>query len=345
MARLFFAAHDSGGANLLAPVARRCAAAGHVVRICAEGPARRVWPDAETMVDPEAALGAFGADIAVTGTSEFADLEHRIWRVARTLGVTSLAAIDAWMNLRQRFRPGPGGDAGQPDALCVIDAAMYRELRAPGWCEARLHIAGQPHLEYVADEVRQRRIGKSESMRTVSFFSEPITGVGAAERIGYQQFQVAALIAEALGPHGPLHFIVQPHPKEPSAPWRAWLRETVFPASIEVALSTIDTESLLVESAVATSMASMVAIEAALTGMPVLAVQPHRRYCPNPAIDAMAEVLLVTDPSKLPAAAAALMAHPGRNAANKRFTGSTERFLKVITHELERTDKCRDIAS
>lgn len=344
MARLFFAAHDSGGANLLAPVARQCASAGHEVKICAEGPARRVWPDATIIIDLEAELSEFMADVVVTGTSETADTELRVWRAARTLAVPSLAAIDAWMNLRQRFRPGADGDIGQPDALCVIDAAMDQDIRAQGWCKARLHTVGQPHLEQVANEVRRRRIGRSATTRTVSFFSEPVVEVGAAKRIGYEQFQTATLIAEALAPHGPLNFVVQPHPKELSAPWRAWIRDTKFPVGVQAALSTIDTKSLLAESAAATSMSSMVMIEAAVAGIPALAVQPNRRYCPNPAIDAMTEIFLVTNPEKLPAAMDSLLAQPGQNALGKRFAGSTEQFLKIIKSELERTEKCQNIA-
>jgi len=345
MARLFFAAHDSGGANLLAPVARQCAAAGHEVKMYAEGPARHVWPDAAMATDPETELREFGAEMVVTGTSQTADTEHRIWRTARKLAVPSLAAIDAWMNLRQRFRLGPDGDIGQPDVLCVIDETMDGNVRAQDWCKARIRITGQPHLEHVADEVRRRRTGKSENIRTVSFFSEPIIEVGAAERIGYQQFQTAALIAGALAPHGPLDFVVQPHPKERLAPWHVWLRDTEFPNGIETTLSTIDTESLLARSFAATAMASMVVIEAALAGIPVLAVQPNRRYCPNSAIDAIADIPLVTDPENLPAAMASLMAQTGQNTLENHFAGSTERFLKIIEHELERIDQCRDIAS
>ncbi|MFQ5953467.1 MAG: hypothetical protein ACE5JZ_00210 [Kiloniellales bacterium] len=342
MARILFAAHDSGGANLLQPVAEACEAAGHEVRRIAHGPARALWGGRSRTVRAE--MRAFGPDLAVTGTSKEAGFEQRLWRVARNHGVGTIAAIDAWMNLRDRFVRSQDGI--QPDALLVIDQGMKQEIAGAGWCRARLYVGGQPYLERQAIRLRRRRAAlrpkafgrradrRLNSPRVVVFFSEPLAGTAAAGRVGYDQFLVAGLIADRLPLLASACFIIQPHPKEKAGPWHDWLVDHSVPPSLEARVSDRTTEDLLVAADAVTSMASMVVIEAAVAGIPALAVQPRRNYCPNPAIDSMPEIRLVTDPVELVDALAEALATDPPMGATERFAGSTEACLRAIETEL-----------
>ena len=331
MARILFAAHDTGGANLLQPVAEACESAGHEVRRIAHGPARALWGG--TSRSPLAEMRAFAPDLAVTGTSEKVIFEQGMWRAARDRGVGTIAAIDAWMNLRQRFVRAQ--DGGQPDALLVIDQEMKREIAGAGWCRARLYVGGQPYLERQATHLRRRRAERApNASRLVAFFSEPIAGSAAASRIGYDQFRVAGLIAERLAKLTPARLLIQPHPKETARPWRDWLGDHAVPPGLDVAVSERGTEDLLAEADVVAGMSTMVIIEAAVAGIPALAVQPGRGYCPNPVIDSMPEIRLVTDPTELgDALAATLTAEPSDGVAD-RFAGSIEACLGAIETEL-----------
>ncbi len=334
MARILFAAGDTGGANLLRPVAEACESAGHEVRRIAHGPARALWGGASRTVLAE--LRAFAPDLAVTGTSENADFEQTLWRRAREFDVGTIAAIDAWMNLSDRFLRSP--DGVQPDALLVIDEEMKREIKRAGWCRARLYVGGQPHLEHQAIHLgRRRALRRPNAPCLLVYFSEPLAGTAAAERIGYDQFLVAGLIANRLANHSPLNFLIQPHPKEPAGPWHAWVSGHSFPHGLDVSVSERTTEELLVEADAVTSMASMVVIEAAVAGIPALAVQPHRNYCPNPTIDEMSTIRLVIEPSDLADALGAVLTTDRRMNSANGFEGSTEACLRVIETELRIT--------
>jgi hypothetical protein len=340
MARILFAAHDPGGANLLAPVIESCFAAGHEVRRLACGPAREIWPDAPAG-DTESAgaeLHALTPDLTVTGTSESADFEQRLWNAAREANLRSMAAIDAWMNLRERFTNGT--TENQPDALLVIDTAMKGEIEEAGWCRARLHVGGQPHLERQAIRLRRLRKGRAPGKpRSIAYFSEPIEGTSAAKRVGYDQFRVAAMIATALTGRPPVRFLIRPHPKETTEPWTDWLSGEDVPPGVAAEIRNETADDLLATADAVISMASMPVIEAALAGIPALAVQPGRNYCPNPAIDASPGIRLVTEPEHLAEALGEVLARGDAPidgaAAGGRFAGSAEACLRAIESELE----------
>jgi hypothetical protein len=344
MARILFAAHDPGGANLLKPVIEACFAAGHEVRRLACGPARAIWPDAPAGDGQTAAaeLRALNPDLTITGTSKSADFEQLLWRAARQGKLRSMAAIDAWMNLRPRFTDGR--TETQPDALLVIDRAMKEEIEEAGWCRARLHVGGQPHLEHQTIRLRQLRKDRTPgSPRTLAYFSEPIEGTATAAQMGYDQFQVAAMIAAALAKFIPMQLLIRPHPKEETGPWIDWLSGENVPPGVAAEIRDKPADDLLAMVDAATGMSTMVIIEAALAGIPALAVQPRRNYCPNPAIDTNPDIRLVTDPEHLSEALAEILSRGNApiddTTPGGRFAGSTDACLRAIESELEDTHR------
>lgn len=339
---VLFAAHDMGGARVIAPVVDACRAAGHRIAIVEQGPARGMLKGVAVIVidaheetkDVPSIMNDLSPAVVVTGTSASATLEHSLWAAARGQGVPSVAILDASINLATRFRR-PQSFTSKPDVICVIDAESRRELEQQDDINSRIEVVGQPHLEMVGG-----RIGRSEELNSVSgrfvFFSEPIVvEPGEKHPIGFEQFSVAESIVSGLVGQEGVTLVIKPHPNETAQVWRDWIARTKTPDGIKIELGTGDALTLMAGAQGVLGMASMALIEAALAGIPALSLQPGRTYCPNPRIDSDAAIGLVTDPGKVIGSirdfADAARANSRVSPTEKNpFAGSVERVMGVI---------------
>lgn len=348
MAHLLFAAHDPGGANMLAPVMAGARRRGHRVSAAGFGPAAVLWKKAgEAMTAPHgddeeilaAVLDGLGPDLVVTATG-FADVERSLWRLARRRGIPSVAAIDSWTNLRRRFA-GPGGETVEPDALCVVDEGMRDQVRGEGWCRARLHVTGQPHLETVVGRLRRRRAGLIPSgAPLLAFFSEPLRSDYAGCGPGFDEAGVIKDLVAGLTGQGPLSLVVQPHPRDDRRALGAAVKRIATAADVAVRMGNEDTETLLATCGGVVGMTSMVLIEAALAGIPVLSLQPGRTHAINPGIEATEGIRVVTKRAETGAALAAFMdavrqAEDGIAAVPPLARDACKRFLEALEQELK----------
>ena len=341
-ATLLFAAHDIGGGRVLAPVAAAYRAAGHRVAVLADGPAREVLAGEGASGiaslgnhdDLARVLSDLRPAVAVTGTSATATLEHGVWDAARRLGIPSVAIVDAWINLSLRFRRTTDG-GGQPDVICTIDDESRRELELLEEISARIEVVGQPHLERVADSVASRRRLPEAEARFV-YFSEPMTqGPGEFHRVGYDQFTVVERLLPGLAGIDAVSLVIKPHPNESAQCWDDWLAGTTVAEEIRVSIATGDALDLMAEAHGVMGLASMALIESSLAGIPTLALQPARRYCPNRKIDANPAIWLVVDPSAIVESTRSFaqnaVAHAGAASAPPQpFAGSLDRLIRVI---------------
>jgi hypothetical protein len=348
MAHLLFAAHDSGGANMLLPVMPLARERGHRTSALAAGPAAAVWRDAgEEEVDVgggDAAmrdtLDRLAPGLVVTGTG-YADFERTLWRLARDRGTRSLAAIDGWTSLRKRFLCLDGTEV-QPDAICVVDERMRDQILGEGWCRVPLHVTGQPHLEAVVRRLGGRRAGRNRGKAPLLvFFSESLRRDYGGEGAGYDQFTVADALVPALAGLGPLTLVIQPHPRDDRGEWEAWVRGRRVPDGVALTLGAEDTESLLVACDGAIGMTTMVLMEAALLGVPVLSLQPGRTRVLNPGLEAVSGLRVVTGDTDIAPAMADFVRALGRPApadpaclplladAGRRFLAAVEAELRA----------------
>ena len=349
MAHLLFAAYDPGGANMLLPVMPLARGRGHRTSALAAGPAAAVWRDAgEEVVDVgggEAAmrdpLDRLAPGLVVTGTG-YADFERTLWRLARDRGTRSLAAIDSWTNLRRRFLCVDGTEV-QPDAICVVDEPTRDRILGEGWCRVPLHVTGQPHLEAVVRRLGGRRAQrKPTDTPLLVFFSESLRRDYGGEGLGFDQFTVADALVPALAGLGPLTLVIQPHPRDDRGEWEAWVRGRRVPDGVALTLGAEDTESLLVACDGAIGMTTMVLMEAALLGVPVLSLQPGRTRVLNPGLTALDGLRVVTGDYDIAPAMAGFVRALGRPApagpacspllvedAGRRFLAAVEAELRA----------------
>lgn len=327
---LLFAAHDLGGGRVLARVIEACRKAGYLVNVRAQGPAiEAVGADcaASAEEDWDRVLRDLKPALVVTGTSDTAVFESNVWIAARNQGALSVALLDASINLARRFTNA------QPDLVGVIDEGSRQELQAP-WCRARIEVVGQPHLEKVGQMIGSYSNRSGPDGRFV-YFSEPVAdGPGRPSQVGYDQFTVARAILSALRPlAGSL--IVKPHPNEDFKLWERWLLEVEQQDGTRVEIAGGDALSLMAEVDGVVGMATMALLEAALAGIPVLALQPGRRYCPNPKVDANDRIRLIVDPQEIQRgtrafAEDALLRRHERQPVLRPYPGSLDRIMAII---------------
>ncbi len=293
MALIALAAHDPGGAAVVAAAAAPLRERGHGLFWLPAGPAAKLWREAGEYVpeamDATAAAAAIARELPgllLTGTSFFNDFERVLWAGARKLKIPSFAVLDAWTNIELRFRPADG-DPEQPDALGVMDERTHLRVAAEGWCTARLFVVGQPHLAARTERLRRRRKNRpSESTKRIVFFSEPIEeDFGRAAR-GFDQFEVATLVAKALTGTPRVALEIKPHPRESESNWRDWVARTP-----NARFATEDTETLLAAVDGVLGATTMVLIEAAFAGIPTLSLQPERTTITNPVLEEMVPVV------------------------------------------------------
>jgi hypothetical protein len=293
MALIALAAHDPGGAAVLAAAAPALRDRGHGLLWLPSGPAARLWREAGEYVPPpmdsEAAAAAIAREqpeLLLTGTSFFDGFERTLWSAGRKLRIPSLAVLDSWNNIERRFQFADGSTE-QPDALGVIDENSRAQIEAEGWCRARLFVIGQPHLAARTERLKRRRRHRPVgSAKRIAFFSEPIEeDYGRATR-GFTQFEIATLAAEALAGSPGVVLDVKPHPRESESGWREWLERTP-----NARLAADDTETLLAAADGVLGMTTIVLIEAILAGIPALSLQPERPKMLNPVLEEMVSVV------------------------------------------------------
>jgi hypothetical protein len=284
---------DPGGANALAPVVSRLRDEGRVdLHSLVYREARSVWtkralpfealPESREGFDPASALRERGAQLLLTGTSyNPVEWEKRFILAARSLGLPSIALVDAWVNYRLRFSDDHGRLAFVPDLVAVMDEAARAEAIAEGLDAHRLVVTGRFTPERRA-QIR-RDLGVPPDGRLVMFASQPIAlllGTDASNPLfpGYTERTVLGGLAKALESiarrhPAPLTLAVRPHVRENAAELRLPEARGVR----AVLAAAVDSRELALAADLVTGMSSVVLMETALLGRPTVSLQPGLR--------------------------------------------------------------------
>lgn len=215
--------HDAGAANLIigwlleAPVSE--------LRPHMQGPALHLWesafPDAKIMPFDEALEGA--AQL-MSGSGWASLLEHEAREHASAMGIPVLAAVDHWVNYRERFIRK--GRELLPDEIWIADDEAFVEARR---CFPRLVTRQFPnrYLQTQVDAIHalrdQRKPGEVEH---VLYAMEPIRLPWSGEDSRAGEFQALDFFLsrlESLGLNSQVVIRLRPHPSDPPNKYDSWL--------------------------------------------------------------------------------------------------------------------------
>lgn len=287
---LLVTAREAGAAAALAPVVRRLLDEGGRCRVHAteqavavfERAGLPVWalPDQQDGLGVPAALAAAAPDVLLTGTSVYPDRDARWWDAASAAGVPSLAVIDHWTPLVERFSHRRWFDC-TPDAVTVLDEPSASALREAG-APFAVHVAGHPGLDEVAevkpaDAVRARRALDADAGRPlVVFISEPMrdhfgSALGHGPGGAYDEVSVLAAVREAVAGWRPdALVVVKLHPLEADTAHAGIGDE---PPETRV-LRAGDSRAILAAADVVLGMTSTMLVESAALGSLTISIRP-----------------------------------------------------------------------
>lgn len=239
--------------------------------------------------------GALPTALFTSATSmAFIDMtECYLWVWAKKRGIPSVAALDQWNNYTLRFS---GPDKGEelkyfPDVVAIMDAFALCEMAEEGIPENILRITGQPALEdlmksreellALRDGIRAR-LNVGPETKLVLFASECI-GRDFHGEFGFNEkmtfdMTLASLKRVAAETGMRLHLGIKLHPEnviEDIGTGEAEIASAASPVSISVHRSEIPYRQLIVAADVVVGMTSMLLVESAVLGVPVVSVQPN----------------------------------------------------------------------
>lgn len=219
-------------------------------------------------------------DYLVTGTSENVVDDELFWGWANENKIASLAFVDQWSNLTQRF-----GCQQLPAKVAVLDEKAEKELVNHFKGGVEVVITGSPVFDVLANSIFSH--AKSKARKRVLFALEPdISGMSDDEirdRQGFTEYDCLLAGCRAVWEYTrrinvALCFTLKPHPRDDQQRVKSLvqkLKADVPNISVDVWGGT--KEEALMESDVVMGMRSMLLLEAAFVRKPVISIQLRRK--------------------------------------------------------------------
>lgn len=300
---IIIACYDIGGAKSIFPVYEMLANNYSNIVICSEVSKSVfdnpdfIFDNSESYSDLSLIIRRFHPKIILTGTSEFSNLERFCWNIAKDLRIQSIALIDSWTNIAQRFfyysNEALKDKFSCPDLILVPDRYVKDYLIKEDWCRSKISICGQPHLEKNIELLSKLRMKKKSKKGVFLYLSEPVIEKREQLSIGYTQFSVADKLIKELSNYHIKQIIIKPHPKEDIDNWNNWKEKLPFNIKKKIKIASDEIEKLADSCECVIGMASMALLEFGLSGFPTIAFQPNRNYIPNIMIDKCEQIKLV----------------------------------------------------
>lgn len=215
-------ANDAGAANHIIAWLKN---ADHgQVRVCVTGPALTLWKRSFPQVHIYELTDALAkARSLISGTGWASSLEHDARKMARQLGINSIAVIDHWTNYRTRFIRDDVEIL--PDEIWVTDE-YAKKLAESEFNNLKVVHLPNLYLDSLIQEIRQlERVGVARTGNNLLYALEPIrqawgSGVVAGEFKGLDYF-INNLGIFRLG--GGLSIRLRPHPSDPVGKYDQWI--------------------------------------------------------------------------------------------------------------------------
>lgn len=182
MQTLLFVATDMGGGNTLMSVIQNILGTNYKIVCMANEPSLSLWElegyapfncKNNSVEKLYHIVSLINPDLIITGTSIDSTLEHDVWRVSSKLMIPSLALIDGWTKLLERFYDLADHDKYIfPTHLGLINTYAYELLlKACPILPCNIHIIGYPYLQFITEKIKSNRAQINNGQQDhISFF-------------------------------------------------------------------------------------------------------------------------------------------------------------------------------
>jgi hypothetical protein len=285
---------DPGAANMVLDLPAAIAAHGHRALLLAGGHAIQYLADREVVfravsadIDADSLLDDICPRIVVTGTSENPDsLGLALNDAARRRRLPSIGLVDMSCNADRRFRGHTNlVFAHAPDYLVVPDSTTHDAFMKLGFTPDHVALLGHPQYDRVWRRRHELEAGPNRPSRPRPrwvFVAEgfDLLAPAASRRSAdytlhgrgdtdWRTGIVLEEILDAVARFSPRpEIMVRPHPKTTHDNFTQWAPEIVFDDAPDPLPALWDAEAVL-------GMSSMLLVEAAILGRPVLSILPR----------------------------------------------------------------------
>lgn len=222
--------HDAGAANL---VIGWLQSSSHrpALRACVAGPALGLWQRAFPEISTQPLESALtGAAALISGTGWACDLEHQSRVLARGAGIPVYAAVDHWVNYRQRFVRE--GVEVLPDEVWVGDEYAINEMERQ-LPEVQAREFTNIYLKDQVESVVRLTANRAASpVCGILYALEPIRQQweGTDPRSGeFQALDYFLSRLDDLGVGEQFELRLRPHPSDPTGKYDQWIAEKADP--------------------------------------------------------------------------------------------------------------------
>jgi hypothetical protein len=216
-------------------------------------------------------------EVVLVGTSAGMSLDKEAIRAARTHSIPSIALVDFWGGVHDRFSsPGTTDFAFIPDRIAAIDEANVAELVASGIERERIVLTGNPHFSVVAQQRKEHQHANGKCGRDILFLDQPFSDADGPH-YGYTEvtaLQDVLVALDAIALDG--RIVVALHPRSSGGTKYAEClrttsrRHTIVESNGSI-LNSVQCARLVI------GMNSAVLFHAALLGRHVISYQPELR--------------------------------------------------------------------
>jgi hypothetical protein len=220
------------------------------------------------------------ANYLVTGTSEKVADDALFWAWANEHRIPSLAFVDQWSNLAERF-----ACQNLPTDVGVLDEHAQHELTGILKDRSVVHIVGSPVFDAL-----KKNIALSSGLKntkTILFVLEPdISGMSDADirnAHGFTEYECLCAgfkcaRAYARKKNVSFRYVLKPHPRDHQDRIYELIRKLQFDVSdVPVEVWKGSREAALIASDLVIGMRSMLLLEAAFVQRPVISIQLNRK--------------------------------------------------------------------
>jgi len=239
--------------------------------------------------------------ITATGSDDFA--EKLLWQAAERLRIPSFAILDHWFNYGIRFSPYKLVEQDLyeqdkrhpflPSRILVMDEAVRAAMIDEGFAPERILVSGQPHFDtlreqanrFSAAEVERYKagLGMAEKDFLLVFISENITEPAKGDDLekyywGYTERSIFCEVMDALRVATQetgcrVQVVVKPHPNEMIDAYSDLIDRKAGGLVSAIVDSAVHPVKLCKAANLVCGMSSMVLVESAILGLPILSVQ------------------------------------------------------------------------
>ncbi len=345
---LAIAMRQAGTANAFVPLIRHLAGrrGDGAVDLYAYPPARPILERAGLAATPVDAFAppARTPSLLLTGTSLSPEDDGRWWGWAAANGVPSIGFVDQWVNYWQRFTVRARFDT-LPDRVAVVDAVARDALAALGCPAGRLVVAGSPAFDRLsaidakAARALRAALAPADDQRLLLFVCEPPTppldAAGFRALHGFAEPDVLDLLGRLLPAVAArrglrLHVAVKPHPIQIAA--AAPPRLPAGDDRVAWRIADDDAPTLAAAADLVVGMRSMLLMEAALLGRPVVSLQPGRT-ADSDLTDGREGIAVATDAAAAAARLDDALARRGPPPTVPEPGGHSARFCEALAIE------------